>query len=85
VSMMPRAARGSATRLRVLIEGRVDVVPESREVDLGSAREGRRRHIRADEPASLQRHELANGGAVASDHEGLASVEGPHDLATSVS
>lgn len=83
--MTPRGWRGSGTWSGVLIDPRVDIRTEAIRVQGGSTGERGERNVGSHELSSPGGHKLANGHAVARDHEGLASVERPHDLATGVS
>src|SRR5918997_5111944 len=84
VSIRPRGGCCSGTRTRVLVEHCVDVAAEPVVVDARSAAEGGGRRVPAHELLRPQRHELADGGAVASHDEGLTAVQRPHYLAAFV-
>jgi len=64
----------------MLVENRIDVVPEPRTVEDWSAGEERDGCIGTHEPALPKRRQLADGDSGACDDEGLAAVERPHDL-----
>ena len=84
VSTRPRSRRASAKGCRILVEHAVHVLPEPGRLDRRRAREGRRRGLGRDEDALAERRQLADGHAVARDHERLTAVERSHDLAALV-
>ena len=82
--MTPRLWRGSATRSRLLVEKRIDVVAEPPSVDGGRAVENGDCGLRCHELALSQRRQLSDRHAVASYDERLPAVERAHDLAALV-
>jgi hypothetical protein len=68
----------------MLVEDRVDVGSEPRNVEDWSAREEGDGCISADEPSLPERRQLADRNAVAGDDECLAAIQRAHDLAAFV-
>lgn len=68
----------------MLVDDRVDVGSEPRNVEDWSAREEGDGCVRADEPSLPERRQLADRNAVSGDDERLAAVERAHDLAAFV-
>lgn len=84
--MRPRSARwGSGTRAGVLGRHAVEVVAKPSEIDPRRSSEHGDGGFRPHEPVSTQRGQFSDRYAVPGDHECLAPVQPPHDLAAVVS
>jgi len=83
VSTIPRGDRELRTRSGVLVQVPIDIAAEPLWCDGRRTPEGRYRRLGRHE-LSLERLKLANRDAITCDYEGLASIEGAHDLAALV-
>jgi len=80
VSIIPR----SCTRLRILIDGGVEIAAEAATSDSRGSGEHGGNALGGYEPSALDRNELAYRDAVSCDDERLPAVERAHDLSALV-
>ena len=78
VSTSPRSKRRSATGLAVLVDNRVNVVPES-PVVAGQGAKHLKKECSRDESLPPQRANFADRGAISSEDEALSLVQLSHD------
>src|SRR5919198_6481266 len=84
VSTSPRGRR-SGTRLGILVDRLVNVLPEAGRVDGRSTGQGPEENSGWHEHAALHRHELSHRHSIAGDDERLASIKSPHYLPAPIS
>src|SRR2546423_14422623 len=85
VSTNPRAGRAAlGTRSRILRRDAVEIIAEPLGVNARSAPEQGDSGFGTNKAMTTQRRQFSNGTTVARNHEGLAFVKLPHDLAALV-